>query len=76
MDTLVVMLDGLRSYEQVSEPDAEIYWGAYLGMPQQILLRGKLAHVAASISARRSQARLENGWIMDIYLLRRPGRRH
>jgi precorrin-6A synthase len=75
IDTLVVMLDGQRSYEQVSEPDAEIYWGAYLGMPQQILLRGKLADVAAGISARRSQARLEHGWIMDIYLLRRLGKR-
>lgn len=75
IDTLVVMLDGQRSYEQVSEPGAEIYWGAYLGMAQQILLRGKLADVAAGISARRSQARLEHGWIMDIYLLRRPGTR-
>lgn len=75
VDTLVVMLDGQRSYEQVSEPDVEIYWGAYLGMPQQILLRGRLADVATQISARRAQARQAHGWIMDIYLLRRPGRR-
>lgn len=73
VDTLVVMLDGQRSYEQLAEPDAEIYWGAYLGMPQQILLRGPLADVAAQISARRSEARQVHGWIMDIYLLRRPG---
>ncbi|MBS7778103.1 precorrin-6A synthase (deacetylating) [Acidovorax sp. CCYZU-2555] len=75
VDTLIVMLDGQRSYEQVSEQDVEIYWGAYLGMAQQILLRGRLADVAAQISARRAQARQAHGWIMDIYLLRRSGRR-
>ncbi|MEG2632348.1 MAG: precorrin-6A synthase (deacetylating), partial [Comamonas sp.] len=75
VDTLVVMLDGQRSYEQVSEPDVEIWWGAYLGMPQQLLMRGRLAQVAAQISARRAQARQAHGWIMDIYLLRRPGKR-
>ena len=73
VDTLVVMLDGQRSYEQVSEPDAEIFWGAYLGMPQQLLLHGRLPDVAAEISARRAEARQAHGWIMDIYLLRRPG---
>ncbi|MEG1767631.1 MAG: precorrin-6A synthase (deacetylating), partial [Comamonas sp.] len=75
VDTLIVMLDGQRSYEQVSEQDVEIYWGAYLGMAQQILLRGRLADVAAQISARRAQARQTHGWIMDIYLLRRPASR-
>lgn len=73
VDTLVVMLDGQRSYEQVGEPGVEIYWGAYLGMPQQMLLHGRLPQVAAEISARRAQARETHGWIMDIYLLRRPG---
>jgi precorrin-6A synthase len=72
VDTLVVMLDGQRSYEQVDAPEAEIYWGAYLGMPQQLLLHGSLPQMAAQISARRAQAREEHGWIMDIYLLRRP----
>ena len=73
VDTLVVMLDGQRSYEEVAEPDVSIYWGAYLGMPQQILVHGPLAEVKDHISALRQQARLEHGWIMDIYLLRRPG---
>lgn len=73
VDTLVVMLDGQRSYEQVGEPDVEIFWGAYLGMPQQLLLSGRLADVAAQITTRRAEARQAHGWIMDIYLLRRPG---
>lgn len=71
IDTLVVMLDGQCSYEQVIEPDVDIFWGAYLGMPQQILIQGQLAQVKADISARRRQARQQHGWIMDIYLLRR-----
>ena len=73
VDTLVVMLDGQCSYEQVTEPGAVIHWGAYLGMPQQILMQGPLAEVQTAISATRKQARQEHGWIMDIYLLRRQG---
>lgn len=73
VDTLIVMLDGQRSYEQVTEPDVEIYWGAYLGLPQQMLLSGPLHAVKHTITAQRQQARQAHGWIMDIYLLRRPG---
>ena len=65
------MLDGQSSYEQLTEPDIDIFWGAYLGMPQQILMQGRLAEVKDSISAKRQQARQLHGWIMDIYLLRR-----
>ena len=71
INTLVVMLDGQCSYEQVTEPNVTIYWGAYLGMPQQILMHGALGDVKAAISAQRQRARAEHGWIMDIYLLRR-----
>lgn len=71
IDTLVVMLDGQCSYEQVTEPDIDIFWGAYLGMPQQMLMQGRLADIKGSISAQRQQARQLHGWIMDIYMLRR-----
>ena len=71
VDTLVVMLDGQRSYEQLQNTDVDIYWGAYLGMPQQLLMHGRLCDVAPDITSRRAQAREQNGWIMDIYLLRR-----
>ena len=71
INTLVVMLDGQSSYEQLTEPDIDIFWGAYLGMPQQILMQGRLTEVKDSISAKRQQARQLHSWIMDIYLLRR-----
>ena len=71
INTLVVMLDGQSSYEKITEPDIDIFWGAYLGMPQQILMQGRLAEIKGSISAKRQEARLLHSWIMDIYLLRR-----
>jgi hypothetical protein len=33
VNTLVVMLDGQRSYEQLKDTDVDIYWGAYLACP-------------------------------------------
>ena len=74
VDTLVVMLDGQCSFQQVAqEPGATIYWGAYLGMPQQLLMHGPLAQLAPGIVQARQTARERHGWIMDIYLLRKGG---
>lgn len=71
-DSLVVMLDAEDSYHQVADQGTEIYWGAYLGTPDEILISGKLKDVADEIERVRKAARLENGWIMDTYLLRKP----
>ncbi|MDE1567403.1 precorrin-6A synthase (deacetylating) [Aquabacter sediminis] len=75
-DTLVVMLDGETSFQTLQPEGVEIWWGAYLGLPQQMLLAGPLAEMAPRIVAERRAARERNGWIMDIYLLRRSGRAH
>ncbi len=71
-DSLVVMLDAEDSYHQVADQDTQIYWGAYLGTPDEILISGKLKDVADEIGRVRKAARLANGWIMDTYLLRKP----
>lgn len=71
-DSLVVMLDAQDAYRQVVDQDTEIYWGAYLGTPDEILISGKLKDVADEIERVRKAARLANGWIMDTYLLRKP----
>lgn len=71
-DSLVVMLDAQDAYHQVADQDTEIYWGAYLGTADEILISGKLKDVADEIERVRKAARLANGWIMDTYLLRRP----
>ncbi|WP_309677470.1 precorrin-6A synthase (deacetylating) [Pseudomonas sp.] len=71
-DSLVVMLDAEDSYHQVADQETEIYWGAYLGTADEILISGKLKDVADEIERVRKAARLANGWIMDTYLLRKP----
>ncbi|MHC8350208.1 precorrin-6A synthase (deacetylating) [Pseudomonas sp. RT4P38] len=71
-DSLVVMLDAEDSYHRVADQETEIYWGAYLGTPDEILISGKLKEVADEIERVRKAARLANGWIMDTYLLRKP----
>ncbi|MFZ5783056.1 MAG: precorrin-6A synthase (deacetylating) [Pseudomonadota bacterium] len=72
-DSVVVLLDGEETYRRFVDQDVDIYWGAYLGTPRQILVSGKVGDVADEIHRRRSAARTANGWIMDTYLLRRNG---
>ncbi len=70
-DSLVVMLDAEDSYHHVADPQTAIYWGAYLGTADEILISGKLGDVADEIERVRKAARAEHGWIMDTYLLRK-----
>lgn len=69
----VVMLDGRLAFNAVDGAAHDIFWGAYLGTPDQILISGRLDEVATEIARVRAQARARHGWIMDIYLLRRRG---
>jgi precorrin-6A synthase len=71
VDTVVVMLDGGTAFEVLEPEGIHIWWGAYLGMPDQILYSGRLAEVGASIIAARRTARERHGWIMDSYILKR-----
>ena len=70
-ETLVVMLDGDCSFERLPPEDLTIWWGAYLGMENQILEAGPLAEAGPRIKAARAEARAAHGWIMDTYLLRK-----
>jgi precorrin-6A synthase len=70
-DSVVVMLDAHDTYARFADQDLEIYWGAYLGLPDEMLVSGKLADVADDIQRLRAAARERKGWIMDSYLLRR-----
>lgn len=76
IDSVAVLLDGEDTYRRFADAEAhgdmEIYWGAYLGTPDEILIAGKVADVAADIHRRRHAARQRNGWIMDTYLMRKP----
>jgi precorrin-6A synthase len=65
----VVMLDGECSF-LACPPETRIWWGAYLGTPDELLVSGTVAEVGAKIAEVRADARARHGWIMDTYLLR------
>jgi precorrin-6A synthase len=69
--TLAVMLDGNCAFQTLDPAGISIWWGAYVGMTEQIILSGPLAEIGAHIIETRAKARAAHGWIMDIYLLRR-----
>lgn len=71
VDTCVVMLDGACSFQFLTEPGLRIWWGAFLGMAEEVLVAGPLPEVIDSILSIRAAARAQHGWIMDVYLLRR-----
>jgi precorrin-6A synthase len=77
----IVMLDARCAF--TAFPDREIFWGAYVGTEDEILVAGRVRDVAGEIARRRAEARDRKGWVMDAYLLRtgdsretprRPGR--
>lgn len=70
----IVMLDGHCSFHNVLDEELDIFWGAYLGMEEEILLSGKLSEIASRIEEVRHERRERNGWIMDTYLLSRPSK--
>ncbi len=65
----VVMLDGDCSFLSCP-PQTRIWWGAYLGTPDELLISGTVGEVGERIAGLRSEARARHGWIMDTYLLR------
>ncbi|WP_299419227.1 precorrin-6A synthase (deacetylating) [uncultured Shimia sp.] len=69
--TVAVMLDGECSFQSLDPGGIHIWWGGYVGMEQQILIEGPLAEASTKIVKARADARASNGWIMDIYLLRK-----
>jgi precorrin-6A synthase len=72
-DSVVVVLDAGNAYAKFADQDIDIYWGAYVGTADEILISGKLKDVADDILRIRAEARRANGWIMDTYIMRRAG---
>jgi precorrin-6A synthase len=70
-DDVIVMLDADCSFKAISESDIDIYWGAYVGTADEILVAGKLRELVHEIERMRAEAKARKGWIMDTYLLRR-----
>lgn len=74
VDNVVVMLDPGTTLRAIDPKDLDIYWGAYLGTEDEVLVSGRLSERIDEIEQLRARKRTEKGWIMDTYLLRRsPG---
>jgi precorrin-6A synthase len=67
----VVFLDSGEALAALPADGLRIWWGAYLGTPDEVLVAGPLAEVRDDILRLRAERRAAKGWIMDIYLLRR-----
>ncbi|GEO81103.1 precorrin-6A synthase (deacetylating) [Pararhodospirillum oryzae] len=68
----VVMLDSRAAYHRFAETGHDVYWGAYLGTPDERLVAGPVAEVAPVIDAEIEAGRARHGWIMDTYIVRKP----
>ena len=71
---VVVMLDGELACSGLVEQfdDLMIYWGAQLGLDDEVLISGRLGEVISEIRVSRAAVRESRGWVMDTYLLRPP----
>ena len=65
----VVMLDAECSFLGCPA-ETRIWWGAYLGTEDELLVAGSVGEVGGRIADLRAEARARHGWIMDTYLLR------
>jgi precorrin-6A synthase len=70
-DDVVVMLDSRCAFAALPDTDLDIYWGAYVGSADEVLVHGDLQRVKGEIVRVRAGERERKGWIMDTYLLRR-----
>jgi precorrin-6A synthase len=69
-ENVLVMLSG--SIDLAGLEDWPIWWGANLGTASERLVSGTVSEVAAQIDDARAGAKSDSGWVMDVYLLRRP----
>ncbi len=71
IDDVVVMLDAECSFKNIDDFEMDIYWGAYIGTEDEILVSGNLRELMGHIERMRTEAKKRKGWIMDTYLLRK-----
>ena len=71
VDDVVVMLDAHQTFARIDPDGWDIYWGAYLGTPDELLIAGPLEDVRDEILRVRADAAARKGWMFDTYVLRR-----
>lgn len=70
-EDVVVMLDQGTAFAELDDPDVHLYWGAYLGTEDELLIDGPLLEVRDEVTRVRAEAKERKGWMFDTYLLRR-----
>ena len=71
IEDVIVMLDGDCAFKAIADADVDIYWGAYIGTEDEILVSGNLRERMHEIERLRAEAKARKGWVMDTYLLRK-----
>jgi precorrin-6A synthase len=71
IDDVIVMLDADCSFKSIGDSGIDIYWGAYIGTEDEILVSGNLRELMHDIERLRAEAKVRKGWVMDTYLLRK-----
>jgi precorrin-6A synthase len=70
IENAVVLLDNYLTYKNFVESDLNIYWGAYLGTDDEVMISGSLKEVVDKIIETRGRLKRQKGWIMETYILR------
>jgi precorrin-6A synthase len=68
---VIVMLDADCSFKTLDNSDIDIYWGAYIGTEDEILMAGNLRELMGNIEWMQAEAKARKGWVMDTYLPRK-----
>ncbi|MDG5481925.1 precorrin-6A synthase (deacetylating) [Mycolicibacterium gadium] len=73
LDNIVAMLNPPPERLDLTGLDEwTIWWGANLGATGERLVSGRLGDVFGSVVEARRAAKAETGWVMDLFLVRKP----
>ncbi|MFN3504682.1 MAG: precorrin-6A synthase (deacetylating) [Caldimicrobium sp.] len=69
---VVVFLDNYETFKKfkVTDDDLQMYWGAYVGTPYEIIKKGSLKEIADEIIVLRKELKSKKGYIMEVYILK------
>ena len=72
LDNIVTMLNPPPGrLDLTGLADWTLWWGANLGAPGERLVSGRLGAVLPAVAAARAAAEAQDGWVMDLYLVRK-----
>jgi len=72
LDNIVAMLNPPpERLDFTGLADWTMWWGANLGATGERLVTGRVGDVAPSVAEARAAARAQDGWVMDLFLVRK-----